>query len=230
MTSAKIDRLGAALRAAIGNDIAALDEDRGEITIEIAPDALAAAMKTLKQDESLAFTQLTDLSGVDYLTYGQADWQTQAASSSGFSRGVARRDVAEQNERRFAVVYQLLAVTHNWRLRVKTYPAGKPPRVTSVVDLWPVAGWYEREAFDLFGILFEGNPDLRRILTDYGFIGHPFRKDFPLEGTVEVRYDPDLGRVVNQPVSIEPRTLVPRVIREEDWLHSSQAVSDSNDA
>ncbi|MEQ8662319.1 MAG: NADH-quinone oxidoreductase subunit C, partial [Gammaproteobacteria bacterium] len=136
----------------------------------------------------------------------------------------------EGEARRFAVVYQLLSIEHNHRVRVKVFPDGEPPRLASVVEVWPSANWYEREAFDLFGILFDGHPDLRRILTDYGFIGHPFRKDFPLEGYVEVRYDPEKRRVVNQPVTIEPRTLVPRVIREEDWVHSSKPVNEASDA
>ena len=135
-----------------------------------------------------------------------------------------------EDSRRFCVVYHLLSVAHNYRLRVKCYLNAESPRLHSVADIWPVADWYEREAFDLFGVLFDNHPDLRRILTDYGFIGHPFRKDFPLEGYVEVRYDPEKKRVVNQPVSIEPRTLVPKVIREEDWLHSSKPQSEIEDA
>ncbi|MGR8919071.1 MAG: NADH-quinone oxidoreductase subunit C [Gammaproteobacteria bacterium] len=221
----KLDTLDGALTSVLGDLVAARKQARGELTIEVTPGNLVEAMTRLKNDPALAFTQLSDLAGVDYLSFGVSDWQTQSASSGGFSRGVARGAVdAAAAERRFAVSYQLLSVEHNVRLRVKTYPAGEPPRVASVTSIWSGADWFEREAFDLFGILFEGHPDLRRILTDYGFIGHPFRKDFPLEGYVEVRYDPEKGRVINQPVSIEPRTLVPRVIREEDWLHSSQAV------
>jgi NADH-quinone oxidoreductase subunit C len=232
MSPSRLEALTAALDRALGARIAARNAAHGELTIEIAAADVPAVMPLLKTDEALAFTQMSDLAGVDYLSYGEADWQTRAATSSGFSRGVSRGAVhADGDEtRRFAVVYQLLSVTHNHRLRVKVYPQGTPPRVDSVAGVWPVANWFEREAFDLFGILFDGHPDLRRILTDYGFIGHPFRKDFPLEGHVEVRYDPDKGRVVNQPVTIEPRTLVPRVIREEDWLHSSQPVSESGDA
>ncbi|MEQ8234028.1 MAG: NADH-quinone oxidoreductase subunit C [Gammaproteobacteria bacterium] len=232
MTSAKLEALASRLDGALGPAVVARHIDRGELTIELAADGMLAAMQTLKSDPSLAFTQLSDLSGVDYLTYGQADWQTRRASSVGFSRGVARNAIkaGEGETRRFAVTYQLLSIEHNMRLRVKVFPAGEPPRLSSVVELWAAANWYEREAFDLFGILFDGHPDLRRILTDYGFIGHPFRKDFPLEGYVEVRYDPEKGRVVNQPVSIEPRTLVPRVIREEDWVHSSKPVNEASDA
>lgn len=226
MSMSKSEALAAALSEPLGELIISSRLDRGELTIEVSADNLLALMGRLKTDAEFSFTQMSDLSGVDYLTYGEADWQTQSATDSGFSRGVAQGsiDTSGDDERRFAVTYQLLSIEHNHRLRVKVYLAGDPPRLPSVSALWPVADWYEREAFDLFGILFEDHPDLRRILTDYGFIGHPFRKDFPLEGEVEVRYDPDKGRVVNQPVTIEPRTLVPRVIREEDWLHSSKAV------
>ena len=205
--------------------------DRGELTLEIAPEDLTDFTTCLKTKEEFYFTQLTDITCVDYLTFGQTDWQTQSATSNGFSRGVdSSGEVSRVDEdRRFAVVYHLLSVEHNMRLRLKSFPQGKPPRIQSVVDVWPVADWFEREVFDLFGLLFVGHPDLRRILTDYGFIGHPFRKDFPLEGHVEVRYDPEKGRVVNQKVSIEPRTLVPRVIRENDWLHSSRPIGTDDD-
>ena len=204
----------------------------GEITIEIPSDDLLTIMRVLKEAQDLQFHQLIDLSAVDYLEYGKADWQTQSASSEGFSRGVGSAGMSDsiEDSRRFCVVYHLLSVAHNYRLRVKCYLNAESPRLHSVADIWPVADWYEREAFDLFGILFDNHPDLRRILTDYGFIGHPFRKDFPLEGYVEVRYDPEKKRVVNQPVSIEPRTLVPKVIREEDWLHSSKPQSEVEDA
>lgn len=189
----------------------------GELTIEVNPAEIVAVGQTLRDAAGLEFTQLSDLSGVDYSAYGQADWVTQRATNAGFSRAVSRGvEMADAvTPGRFAVVYQLLSVATNRRLRVKAYVNGEPPRLPSVVEVWPSADWYEREAFDLFGILFEGHPDLRRILTDYGFIGHPFRKDFPLEGYVEVRYDTDKKRVVYQPVSIEPRTLVPRVIRDD---------------
>lgn len=203
-----------------------------EITIEILSNDLLSVMRLLKEAQSLQFHQLIDLSAVDYLEYGKADWQTQSASSDGFSRGVGATEMSDsvENSRRFCVVYHLLSVEHNYRLRVKCYLGEESPRLHSVAEIWAVADWYEREAFDLFGILFDNHPDLRRILTDYGFIGHPFRKDFPLEGYVEVRYDPEKKRVVNQPVSIEPRTLVPKVIREEDWLHSSKPLSEVEDA
>ena len=231
-SSSKLEGLQAALADAMGESIADSTLAVGELTIEIPVGEITTVMPILKNRDEFSFTQLTDLSGVDYLTFGQADWQTQGATNSGFSRGVSKGSVEthQGDARRFAVVYQLLSVTHNFRLRVKAYINGEPPLVPSVSGIWPVADWYEREAFDLFGILFDGHPDLRRILTDYGFIGHPFRKDFPLEGYVEVRYDPEKGRVINQPVTIEPRTLVPRVIREEDWMHSSKPVEGETDA
>jgi NADH-quinone oxidoreductase subunit C len=177
---------------------------------------VAVVGELLRDTPDLAFTLLLDVSGVDYATYGDADWRTQSATATGFSRGVSRAQEhadAPAFPGRFGVVYHLLSVAHNLRLRLKAYLGDDPPRLPSVVEVWPSANWYEREAFDLFGILFEGHPDLRRILTDYGFIGHPFRKDFPLEGYVEVRYDVEKQRVVYQPVTIENRVLVPRVIR-----------------
>ena len=190
----------------------------GDVAIDVAPGDLLAVCRELRDAPDLAFEQLIDLSGIDYLDYGRDEWTTVDATASGFSRGVERgpRPVAPAAEKRFAVSYQLLSVARNARLRLRCHcPAGDPPMVDSVTEVWPAANWYEREAFDLYGILFRGHPDLRRILTDYGFIGHPFRKDFPLSGHVEVRYDPSRGRVVQQPVSIEPRVTVPKVIRKE---------------
>ncbi len=194
----------------------------GELGYELARDDLLEVATALRDDPEFGFDQLMDVSGVDYLTYGKGEWATESATGSGFSRGVEVEPVILDESdtfdaRRFAVVYHLLSVQNNWRLRLKVFPGeSNPPIVPSVVEIWNSANWYEREAFDLFGILFEGHPDLRRILTDYGFIGHPFRKDFPLIGNVEVTYDSEKGRVVYQPVSIEPRTLVPRVIREDN--------------
>lgn len=176
--------------------------------------------------DEFKFEQLSDLCGVDYLSYGTDEWDTDDVSGEGFSRAVegdlgpgrfdwdSRPQV--EMERRFAVVAHLLSVADNRRLRVRCFaPDEGLPVVPSLIDIWSGVGWFEREAFDLFGIIFEGHPDLRRILTDYGFVGHPFRKDFPLIGNVEVRYDPEKGRVVYEPVSIEPRVLVPKVIRED---------------
>jgi NADH-quinone oxidoreductase subunit C len=202
----------------------------GEVTIEVAPEDLLETCTALRDEAAFRFDQLTDLCGVDYLAYGQDEWDTEETSSSGFSRGVqantdGRLPVLDQDlsvetlqqNRRFAAVYHLLSIANNQRLRVKCFsPDDQLPVVPSVIDIWSCADWYEREAFDLYGVMFEGHPDLRRILTDYGFIGHPFRKDFPLSGNVEVRYDPEKQRVIYQPVTIEPRVLVPRVIRVEE--------------
>ncbi len=166
---------------------------------------------------------------MDYLDYGRADWETsETATTVGFSRGVEQRELRREDLgiSRYVVVYHLLSLGHNQRLRLKTQAPGDPPCVTSVADIWNSADWFEREAFDLYGILFDGHPDLRRILTDYGFIGHPFRKDFPLIGKSEVRYDPEKKRVVYEPVSIEERTLVPRVIRHDE-RHADEGSSDA---
>ena len=214
----RIDATCEALVARLGErarPLAALD---GEVAIDLAPADLVESCRVLRDDPGLAFEQLIDLSGIDYLDHGRDEWTTSSATATGFSRGVERgpRDEAPAAEGRFAVSYQLLSVSRNTRLRVRCVcPAGEPPMIDSVAEVWASADWYEREAFDLYGILFRGHPDLRRILTDYGFIGHPFRKDFPLSGRVEVRYDPSRGRVVYEPVSIEPRVTVPKVIRKE---------------
>jgi NADH-quinone oxidoreductase subunit C len=194
----------------------------GELGYEIDKDDLVEIATTLRNDGDFGFEMLVDVCGVDYLSYGSDEWTTSSATGTGFSRGVEREpvilDEADEFEpKRFAVVYHLLSVQHNFRLRLRTFTGtDNPPIVKSVVDIWNGANWFEREVFDLFGILFDGHPDLRRILTDYGFIGHPFRKDFPLTGNVEVSYDADKGRVAYKPVSIEPRTLVPRVIRDDN--------------
>jgi NADH-quinone oxidoreductase subunit C len=217
--SAAIDSLAERLTAAFGASLTRLPSVPGELGFEVPAAQLLASCARLRDDPQFRFEVLADLSGIDYLDYGKAEWQTQRATGTGFSRGVSALDDEEGAEpapRRFAVSYQLLSIEHNRRLRLRAYcDAGEPPVIDSVVPIWPGANWFEREAFDLFGILFRGHPDLRRILTDYGFVGHPFRKDFPLSGHVEVRYDPDKRRVVYQPVSIEPRTLVPKVIRDD---------------
>lgn len=188
---------------------------RREVTIEVAAPQISAVCHTLRDE--FGFEQLIDLCGVDYAYYGQADWETTQATSSGFSRGVNPAVHTEnQTFPRFAVVYHLLSIQHNRRLRVRAFMKEDPPRIDSVITIWNAADWFEREAFDLYGILFDGHPDLRRILTDYGFIGHPFRKDFPLSGNVEMRYDPEKKRVIYEPVSIEPRVLVPKVIRHDN--------------
>jgi NADH-quinone oxidoreductase subunit C len=193
---------------------------RGEVTLTVPREQLIAVMKVLREKRALAFEECIDVCGVDYAAYGQSQWVTSKAANSGFGRGVSR-DLPEMNpQSRFAAVYHLLSIAHNVRLRVKTFLDADRPIVDSVVGIWASANWFEREAFDLFGIMFRGHPDLRRILTDYGFIGHPFRKDFPLIGQVEMRYDPEQRRVIYEPVSIEPRTLVPRVIREDGRYES----------
>ena len=203
-----------------------------EVTMLVPRDRLLDVATTLRDDATFSFGTMIDLCGVDYLTYGHDEWKTRSATGSGYSRGVQREVIIEDAERfddeRFAVVVHLLSLEHNRRLRLRIYTSSdNPPRVPSLIDVWRSADWYEREAFDLFGIIFDGHPDLRRLLTDYGFIGHPFRKDFPLSGNVEVRYDAEKGRVAYQPVSIEPRTLVPRVIRDDNRY--DDALKENND-
>lgn len=189
--------------------------ERGQAIIELKPQHLPAVCRALKAD--YGFEQLIDLCGVDYSAFGRADWETQSATGTGFSRGVnPGQQSARQTVSHFAVVYQLLSIEYNYRLRVRCTVDEHDMRIASVVDIWASANWYEREAFDMFGILFEGHPDLRRLLTDYGFVGHPLRKDFPLQGNVEVRYDAEKKRVVYQPVTIKNRVLVPRVIRHDN--------------
>jgi NADH-quinone oxidoreductase subunit C len=193
----------------------------GELTLTVPREQLLDVMRMLRQTRALAFEQCMDVCGVDYSAYGDSEWSTSDAANSGFGRGAERSDksVPDANNR-FAVVYHLLSTSLNHRLRVKVMLDADFPVVDSVRDIWTGVDWFEREAFDLFGILFSGHPDLRRILTDYGFIGHPFRKDFPLIGEVEMRYDEELGRVVYEPVSIESRTLVPRVVRQDSRYES----------
>jgi NADH-quinone oxidoreductase subunit C len=218
MTS-RSETLASTISARFADKLKPLPTVRGDVAYEVATADLLAVCRELRGDQTLAFEQLIDLSGIDYLDYGREEWRTESSTATGFSRGVDRIRESHGDTRpaRFAVVYQLLSVTHNWRLRLRCFTQdGEPPVIDSVIDVWSAANWYEREAFDLYGILFKGHPDLRRLLTDYGFIGHPFRKDFPLIGNVEVKYDPAKGRVVYQPVTIEPRTLVPRVIRDDN--------------
>jgi len=192
----RLETLEAALRNALGDHIRDLKVALGEITIQVNPANCLSAMRVLRDHPDLQFEELIDLCGVDYSTYGDGVWDGP----------------------RFAVVSHLLSMTHNWRVRVRVFaPDDDMPMIPSVTEVWSSANWYEREAFDFYGILFEGHNDLRRILTDYGFIGHPFRKDFPVTGYVEMRYDPEQKRVIYQPVTIEPRENVPRVIREEKY-------------
>lgn len=210
-------RLGALLRERVGSLVREIHAGMDMHALVCEPQALLELCTRLRDDAELAFAQLSDLCGVDYSAYGQADWRTAETTRTGFSRGVETAPaVASAGRPRYAVVYHLLSLKHNVRLRLNCPTQGEPPRIESVAEVWNSATWYEREAFDLYGILFEGNPDLRRLLTDYGFLGHPFRKDFPLEGRQEVRYDPEQGRVIYQPVTISNRVLVPRVIRDDN--------------
>jgi len=223
------ERLAALLEQALPGKLLSVANHCGELTYEVGPSDLLQAAATLRDGAGLEFEMCMDVCGVDYLEHGRAEWETEHATVSGFSRGVARAaepdttapgGMARGDEaagRRFAVVYHLLSIARNQRVRLKVFCADDAePMVDSVTSVWASADWFEREAFDLFGILFKGHPDLRRLLTDYGFIGYPFRKDFPLSGNVEVRYDPEKRRVVYQPVSIEPRVLVPKVIRHDN--------------
>ena len=222
--SSRTETLASRLTARFAQELRALPALPGDVAFEVDAENLLAVCKELRDNAELGFEQLIDLAGVDYLDYGREEWNTLSSTATGFSRGVNRIDenVSEPPNKnksgaRFAVTYQLLSISNNWRLRLRSFASeGEPPVIDSVVDIWAGANWFEREAFDMYGIMFRNHPDLRRILTDYGFIGHPFRKDFPLIGNVEVRYDPTKGRVIYQPVTIEPRTLVPRVIREDN--------------
>ncbi len=203
--SAKLDALKASLEAILGDagsrTASKIHVDKEQLIVEVKAANLIAAMTTLRDHVALNFSQLIDACGMDYAEFGGVE--------ESFSPGL-----------RFAVVYQLLSIEHNFRVRVRTFATNDDfPLLDSVIGVWASANWYEREAFDLYGIIFNGHPDLRRILTDYGFVGHPFRKDFPVYGTVEMRYDPEQKRVVYQPVTIEPREIVPRVIREEHYAH-----------
>lgn len=192
----KLEKLSQSLQEVMGEQIISITTALGEVTIEVKTEHLSQIMQSLRDRPELRFESLVDLSGVDYLEYGN-----QLRSSA-----------------RFAAVYHLLSLANNWRVRVRCFAADDDfPVIPSMVALWPGANWYEREAFDFYGIMFTGHPDLRRILTDYGFVGHPFRKDFPLSGHVEMRYDPEQSRVIYQPVTIEPREIVPRVIRETHY-------------
>jgi len=215
---AYIEELAGRIEAVLGTRVRRCTSPHVELAIEIESSQLLEVALILRDEPQLRFEMLMDLAGVDYLDYGRTEWCTEGATTSGFSRGVNRSAPHTlAGDKRFAVVSQLLSITHNQRLRMRVWCEElEDPVVDSLTGIWASAEWYEREAFDLFGILFRGHPDLRRILTDYGFIGNPFRKDFPLSGNLEVRYDPQLKRVVYEPVSIEPRTLVPRVIRHDN--------------
>jgi len=209
-------RLAETIKTRFADQVAAVDV-KDMVTVELTPENLISVVTALRDEDVFKFEQLIDICGVDYLHYGLSEWRTTETTGTGFSRG---KDVDKENrvipweKPRYASVYHLLSLTHNTRLRIKVYLEPEPV-VPSLIDLWPCANWYEREAFDLFGIFFEGHPDLRRILTDYGFKGHPFRKDFPLIGEVELRYDAAAQRCVYEPVSINERIGVPKVIRQD---------------
>ena len=230
----QLNKLSSELQRVFASSLLSAEIKHDELTIVVHPDELLRVLSQLNSFAEFKFDQLIDIAGIDYLEFGVDEWNTENATSSGFSRGVEKASFGrftfddakkdnEMNGPRYAVVYHLLSVTNNQRVRVKVHCEDNDlPILPSVTNLWSCANWYEREAFDLFGIVFEGHPDLRRILTDYGFTGHPFRKDFPLVGHVEVRYDPDQKRVIYQPVSIEPRINVPKVIRDDHRFEDDQ--------
>ncbi|MBK1718775.1 NADH-quinone oxidoreductase subunit C [Thiocystis violacea] len=229
--NARVDALAAAIGGHFAEPGYELIDAFDELTLVAPAERLLDVASTLRDHADFRFEQLIDLCGVDYAAYGQSEWETEEASFTGFGRGVDRDlKVAVEDPRRFAVVVHLLSLAHNRRLRVRVHVGASQPMVDSLIPVWAAANWFEREAFDLYGILFRGHPDLRRILTDYGFVGHPFRKDFPLSGQVEMRYDPEQGRVVYEPVSIEPRVLVPRVIREDSRYLGTGKGTETTDA
>ena len=224
-----------------GERITVSEPGPGMVTIDVPVDEWLEVAQTLRDDPRFGFAQLTDLCGVDYLGFGQVEWETTEATNEDYSRGVEgmgpgrfdwkNRPESSDIEQRFGVVVHLLSTSNNQRLRMKTFAADEGfPMVPSLIEIWSSVNWYERETFDMFGIIFEGHPDLRRILTDYGFTGHPFRKDFPLIGNVTVRYDEEKGRVVYEPVEIEPRVLVPRVIRDDSRYKADDIDKAADDA
>jgi NADH-quinone oxidoreductase subunit C len=227
--NSRLDTLASTIESAFAGKLTRVPALAGEISFEVAASELVSVCQQLRDEPQFKFEQLIDVVGVDYLHFGRAEWATEESTARGFSRGVNAAAPVVPPERRFAVLYHLLSITHNIRVRLRAYCSpGEPPLIDSVCGVWAAANWPEREVFDLFGVLFRGHPDLRRILTDYGFIGHPFRKDFPLIGNVEVRYDPEQGRVIYQPVTIEPRTLVPRVIRDDNRYDPALTAADGN--
>ena len=220
---ARLSKLASDLRNAFTDKGCEVIESHGEVTLVAPCDNFYEIASDLRDSAQFKFEEAIDVCGVDYSTYGESEWQTDSASSTGYGRGVERdMPVAVDAKNRFAAVYHLLSLSRNVRLRVRVPLDAELPIVKSVCDLWPSVNWFEREAFDLFGILFDGHPDLRRILTDYGFVGYPFRKDFPLEGHVEMRYDAEQQRVIYEPVKLVPRTLVPRVIRNTGSQQSAE--------
>jgi NADH-quinone oxidoreductase subunit C len=239
-----LEQLADSLGNAFGERLVSVETKYQEVTAIVTPENLIDVATQLKESDDFKFEQLVDLCGVDYSQFGVTEWQTNEASNEGFSRGVdasttvGRLQFGDElvsvvdNGIRFAAVYHLLSYHNNCRLRLKVFAADDSfPVLPTITGVWASADWYEREAFDLFGLLFSGHPDLRRILTDYGFVGHPFRKDFPLIGNVEMRYDSVKRRVVYEPVSIEPRVLVPKVIREDHrYISDDQIIQEQNEA
>lgn len=237
MSESRSEQLAATIAAMGLEGVTDISVSAGQAMVKVEAPHLLAVAAELRDRPETSFEQLIDVCGIDYLQYGQDEWATDSTASSGFSRGVSGQSVGRlsfgdevENEieqgSRFAVNYQLLSVQHNVRLMMKVYAQDNEfPVVASLTSIWSSADWPEREAFDLMGIHFEGHPDLRRLLTDYGFVGHPFRKDFPLVGNVEMRYDPLKKRVIYEPVTIEPRVLVPRVIRQDNRYVSHDAAT-----
>jgi NADH-quinone oxidoreductase subunit C len=228
----RLDQLASILTERFSELDCQVERSCGEVTLVVPSVKLLEVAGILHDDAEFDFKELIDVCGVDYADYGKSEWQTDGAPNSGFGRGVTEPEPGKSDQyNRFAAVYHLLSISNNFRLRLRVFVDTNQPIVASVVPIWNGANWFEREAFDLYGILFDGHPDLRRILTDYGFIGHPFRKDFPLIGQVEMRYDPQLARVIYEPVSIDPRTLVPKVTREDNrYLSEDDATQDAADA
>ena len=237
----RLTELARALSRILPEKLRVVTGGLAELTYEVAAAQMLEVAAVLRDDPGLKFEMCVDVCGVDYLQFGVAEWKTMDATTSGFSRGVTQGAVVAASDggavatpataRRFAVVYHLLSISLNHRLRLRVFCADdEQPMVDSVTGIWASADWFERETFDLFGIMFKGHSDLRRLLTDYGFIGHPFRKDFPLSGNVEVLYDPEKRRVVYQPVSIEPRILVPKVIRHDNRYDPALTNAPINDA
>jgi len=239
-----LKQLAESLGCTFGEQLVSVEINYQEVTVVVTPENLIDVATQLKESDEFKFEQLVDLCGVDYSQFGVAEWQTNDASNAGFSRGVdasattGRLQFGDElesvvdNGTRFAAVYHLISYQNNLRLRLKVFAVDDSfPVVPTITDVWASADWYEREAFDLFGLLFSGHPDLRRILTDYGFVGHPFRKDFPLIGNVEMRYDSVKKRVIYEPVSIKPRVLVPKVIREDHrYISEEQMILEKKEA